>query len=78
MIRQISIKTWAGWISAYERNGKIFRIKFGKSKKQIKSRVLKSFKIRLLKFFKKQTSSIKIPYEIEGNRIQKKVTRKQD
>ena len=73
MIRQISIKTWAGWISAYEANGKIFRIKFGKLKKQIKSRVLEIFKIRLLKFLKNQTSSIKIPYEIEGNRIQRKV-----
>jgi len=34
MIKQISIKTEFGWISAYETNGKIFRIKFGKLEKQ--------------------------------------------
>ena len=28
MIKQISIKTKIGWISAYETNGKVFKIKF--------------------------------------------------
>ena len=37
MIRQISIKTWVGWISGYETNGKIFKIKFGKLRKQTSS-----------------------------------------
>ena len=38
MIKQISIKTKFGWISAYEDKGKIFKIKFGKSNKQKKSK----------------------------------------
>ena len=40
MIRQISIKTRIGWITAFENKGKIFRIKFGKLKKQKKSKIL--------------------------------------
>ncbi len=38
MIKQISIKTKFGWISACENKGKIFKIKFGKLKKQKKSK----------------------------------------
>lgn len=34
MIKIISIKTKFGWISAFENRGKIFKIKFGKMKKQ--------------------------------------------
>ena len=33
MLRQISIKTRVGWISAFENRGKIFKIKFGRLKK---------------------------------------------
>ena len=73
MTKQISIKTKLGWVSAYENKGKIFRIKFGKIKKQIKSSVLESFKENLHKFFAKKTSNIKIPHKINGNLVQKKV-----
>ena len=73
MIKQISIKTKFGWISAYESNGKIFRIRFGKLEKQIKSVVLKNFERNLLKFLSKKTSYIKVPHIIKGNRIQKKI-----
>ena len=73
MIKQISIKTKLGWISAYEANGKIFKVKFGKLDKQIKSLILKKFKINLLKFLCKKVSHISTPHKIEGNRIQKKV-----
>ena len=38
MAKQISIKTRFGWISAYENEGKIFKIKFGKLRKQKKAR----------------------------------------
>ena len=38
MTKQMSIKTRFGWISAYENEGKVFEIKFGKSKKQKKAR----------------------------------------
>ena len=44
MIKQLSIKTKLGWLSVYETNGKIFRIKFGKLRKQIKSKILENFK----------------------------------
>ena len=71
-IKQISIKTKFGWISAYENRGKIFKIKFGKLNKQRKSKILENFKIRLIDSFKKKTQ-IRIPYKLEGNKIQKKV-----
>ena len=74
MIKKISIKTEVGWVSAFENNGKIFKIKFGKVKKQVKSRILKNFKKNLIKFFEKKTLNIKAPYNMEGNQIQKKVT----
>ena len=43
MINQISIRTKMGWISVFENNGKIFKIKFGKVKKQSQSKILKKF-----------------------------------
>ena len=73
MSKQISIKTRFGWISAYENEGKIFEIKFGKSKKQKKSKILKSLKKKLLKFFNKKITTIKVPHKLVGNQIQKKV-----
>ena len=37
MIKKISIKTKFGWISAFEKKGAIFRIKFGKINKQFRA-----------------------------------------
>ena len=54
MIKQISIKTRFGWISAFEDNGKLFKIKFGKQKKQINSKVLRSFKRELIRYMSKK------------------------
>ena len=73
MIKQISIKTKLGLISAYETNGKVFKVKFGKLDKQIKSSILEKFKKNLLKFLCKKAPYISAPHKIEGNRIQKKV-----
>ena len=73
MIKIISIKTKFGWISAFENRGKIFRIKFGKMKKQKNSKILNNFKKNLIQFFNKKVSSIRAPYLIEGSKIQKKV-----
>ena len=73
MTNTISIKTKFGWISVFENKGKIFKIKFGKVKKQSQSKVLKNFKKNLSKFFNKKTLDIRAPYKIEGNQIQKKV-----
>ena len=73
MINQISTKTRFGWISAFENHGKIFKIKFGRLKKQTKSKPLESFKKKLLKFFYKEVSNIKTPYKMVGNQIQEKI-----
>jgi len=73
MINKISIKTKLGWITAFEENNRIFRIKFGKIKKQTKSELLKNFKRNLSKFFNKQSIYIKAKYKLEGNQIQKKI-----
>ena len=73
MIKTKSIRTKFGWLTAYENNGKIFKIKFGKVRKQSNSKVLKKFRYNLLKFFSKKTIKIKVPYKIKGNSIQKKI-----
>ena len=73
MIKKISIKTKLGWITVFENERKIFKIKFGKEKKQFQSKILKKFKKNLLKFFSKNIQYIKAPYKIEGSKIQKKV-----
>ena len=73
MIRQMSIKTKVGWVSAFENNGKIFRIKFGKLKKQKKSQILKNLSKKITQFFNKKTLNIVAPHKIKGNTIQKKV-----
>ena len=62
MNKQLSIKTKFGWISAFEKDRKIFKIKFGKLKKQKKSKILEKFKENLNNFFNNKTSNIKIPY----------------
>ena len=73
MKNKISINTKIGWISAYENKGKIFRVKFGKTKKQLKSKSLEKFKKNLINFLDKKTSYINASYKIEGSKIQKKV-----
>ena len=73
MINQISTKTRFGWISAFENQGKIFKIKFCRLKKQTKSKILENFKKKLLKFFDKKISNINISHEMLGNQIQKKI-----
>ena len=73
MINQISTKTRFGWIAAFENRCIIFKIKFGRLKKQKKSKTLQNFKKKLLKFFDKKIPNIKTPHEIVGNQIQKKI-----
>ena len=75
MIKQISIKTKFGWISAFEENDKIFKIKFGKRKNKSTSKNLKNFKANLSDFLKGNSKSIKSNFLIRGNSIQKKVWR---
>ena len=73
MIKQISIKTKFGWISAFEENDKIFKIKFGKHKNRSTSKNLKKFKTSLNSFLKGKSKSLKSNFLIRGNPIQKKV-----
>ena len=73
MINQISTKTRFGWVSVFENHGKIFKIKFGRLKKQKKSKTLKNFSKKLLQFFDKKISNINVPYKMVGNQIQKKI-----
>ena len=73
MINQISTKTRLGWISAFENQGKIFKIKFGRLKKQTNSKTLVIFTKKLLKFFNKKIANIEVPHEMIGNQIQKKI-----
>ena len=53
MIRKISVKTKLGWISAFEQNNKIYKIKFGKCKNKSISKNLKNFKSSLNNFVTK-------------------------
>ena len=50
MTKQISIKTKFGWISAFEQNNKIYKVKFGKCKNKSTSNNLKKFKSSLNNF----------------------------
>ena len=70
MVNAISIKTKLGWVSAYENNGKIFKIRFGKIRKQIPSNVLNKLKKN---FTKNVIPNKKLPFIVRGNKTQKKV-----
>ena len=73
MISKISIRTRVGWISVFEKEGKIFKIIFGRLKNQIESKILDNFKKNLFKFFNKKTSYINAPHKMNGNKVQIKV-----
>ena len=73
MIKKTAIKTKMGWISAFEVNGKIIQIKFGKIKKIENSILLNILAKKIKIFFNKKITNIKIPHQIKGNKIQKKV-----
>ena len=75
MIKQISVKTKFGWISAFEENGKIFKVKFGKHKNKSTSKNLKNFTTSLNNFLKGKSKSIKSNFLVRGSSIQKKVWR---
>ena len=75
MIRQISIKTKFGWITAFEEKDKIIKVKFGKFKNISSSKNLKKFRHGLNNFFAKKDKSIKFKYLLKGSAIQKKVWR---
>ena len=63
MISKISIRTRVGWISVFEKEGKIFKIIFGRLKNQINSKILENFKKNLFKFFNKKRHMLERPIE---------------
>ena len=73
MIKQISIKTKLGWISALEESGQIVKVKFGKIKNKSKSSNLKKFKKDVMDFANGKNRLFKTKYLIKGNYIQKKI-----
>ena len=75
MRRQISIKTKFGWISVFEENDRIVKVKFGKHKNIYTSKNLRKFKSSLNDFLNGRNKSIKSNFLIEGNSTQKKIWR---
>ena len=73
MINKTSFKTKIGWISIFEKGGKIFKIRFGKIKSNSKNKILLKFKKNILKFYSKKTLFINTKYKMQGNQTQKKV-----
>ena len=73
MIRQISIKTKFGWISAFEEKGIIIRVKFGKHKNKLVNKNLKKFRSILNNFLARKNKSINFKVRLKGSSIQKKV-----
>ena len=73
MIRQISIKTKFGWISAFEEKGIIIRVKFGKHKNKLVNKNLKKFRSILNSFLARKNKSINFKVRLKGSSIQKKV-----
>ena len=73
MTKKISVKTELGWISAFENNGKIFEVKFGKHKNKSVSKNLKRFRNNLINFLNRKNNTFESDFLIEGNVIQKKV-----
>jgi len=73
MVKKISVKTELGWISAFENNGKIFEVKFGKHKNKSVSKNLKRFRNNLINFLNRKNNAFESDFLIKGNIIQKQV-----
>ena len=73
MINKISINTKMGWVSVFAEDNRITQIKFGKTKKQKKNKLLKKFKENILTFFKEKKFKYNTPYELNGTLMQKKI-----
>ena len=73
MIRQISIKTKFGWISAFEENGRIIRVKFGKYKSKSVNNNLRKFRKNLNRFMQGKNRFINFNFLLKGTIIQKKI-----
>tara|TARA_Y100000590_G_scaffold31857_1_gene35222 strand:- start:2680 stop:3126 length:447 start_codon:yes stop_codon:yes gene_type:complete len=72
-MNSLSFKTKFGWISIFEDNNKIIRIKFGKHRNKSVSKILLHHKVMINRFFNKDTKIIKSNFQLNGNKIQKKI-----
>ena len=73
MKKIISFNSKFGWISAVEEKDKITEVKFSKTKNLGSSLTLKKFKNNINNFFSKKTKTLKDPFKLEGNLLQKKI-----
>ncbi len=73
MKKIISFNSKFGWISAVEEKDKITEVKFSKTKNLGNSLTLKKFKNNINNFFSKKTKTLKDPFKLEGNLLQKKI-----
>ena len=72
-MNSLAFKTNFGWISVFEYNNQIVKIKFGKCRNKAVSKNLKKLKSNINNFFNKKTKFIKTNFFIKGNATQKKV-----
>ena len=73
MKKTISFNSKFGWISAVEEKDKITEVKFSKTKNLGNSPTLKKFKNNINNFFSKKTKTLKDPFKLEGNLLQKQI-----
>ena len=74
MENTISFNTKFGWISATELNNKISCIRFHKEKRNGKSsKNLRRLKKNFMNYFKSKNQYLKVPIQISGNEMQKKI-----
>ena len=73
MIKQISIKTKFGWISAFEQKKKIVRVEFRKNKSKLISQNLKKFKKNIKNYTSKRAKTFKCNVLLNGSPIQIKI-----
>jgi len=71
----LSFKTKFGWIGAFEKKNKIVMIKFGKYSNKSVSKNLKKLRSNIFNFFNKKNKKISSKLPINGNSIQKKITK---
>ena len=72
-MNSISIKTKFGWITAYEKEGNLIKIRFGKDKNKNSTLKLLKFKKELNLYLKGRKRVFKSKLLIQGNRNQKKI-----
>jgi len=74
-MNSISFRTNFGWISVFEENSKIVRIRFGKNQNKSISKNLKKTKLQIKNFLRKKIKTIHSNILIKGNEAQKKIWR---